>query len=736
MNAAFTLTHPALLWGLLAAGLPVLIHLLLRARPRRVRFPALALMRAALVSGQRANRLRNVLLMLLRAAVLACAALLLTGPTCAPSIGEPRGGGPIACVIILDDSLSTRYRPRFDDSATLLDEIGRQALAALEASAGWPAGSELAVLRAGGPNASAALTSNRGLLARDLQDAAGDTPHARPLGPAIQDAARLLRSAPQAVRRIVVATDMTASAWRGVSPATLAGIDRLAVRVVGPVGEARTNLALLAVSPPATVCPASAPTAVRVMLKTTGIGSDCWLTVRSGEQVLTRVGPVKLAPDTTHEVTLRAPPLPAGPHAAVVTLEPDDLLTFDQERYVAWQTGPQPEAWLLAARDAGPARNLSALIFRNLLAPEMLPPDQQRVAIHVVQPEEVAALLADSASSEASERRLPTLVIAFTGVELPPAAREALVRTIERGATLLLVPSSGAAVADWPGLRALLSEASPVVDALASPTTIRWDAPPAATAGEDELAELSRCVVQRRVRLSGLLADVRSVASYADGVPAIISRRLGRGRVLALTTSPDPQWSDLGVRAAGLLTWLHRTLDEALGPPTAVAQFTAGQSPLDVFDVLPAAALVHVSVQGRVRREPTWVRLSRGVPQQPWPTDVAGIYTARSGGADESTALYAVNWPAEESDLTPITRDGIVRALGMEQVTLETGGAAVAVAAGWGWLHRLRDPAQTLGLLLLVLFVLEMAAAARRPSPSTGYGHPAADGREPVPRAP
>lgn len=718
MIGSLSLMQPALLWGLTAALVPVLIHLLLRPRPRRLRFPALALMRAALTSGQRANRLRNILLMLLRAAVLACAALLLAAPTCTPAAGDFGGSRPIACVVVVDDSLSMGYRPRFDDHTTLLDQARAGALMLLEASQAWPAGSELAVLRAGGDNSAAALTSNRNALAQVLRDPDRGTPHAQPLGEALRATARLLRSADQPDRRIVVFTDVAASAWRDVRPAILSGISDLAVRIVGPPAGRRTNLALTSASPPPQVWPASAPTPVRVNLSAAGVGGECWLVARQEREVLVRAGPLKLAADTSREITLRIPPLPSGPRTVTLELEPEDLLAFDQKRYVAWQTGPQPVVWLLTTPGWGPDKDLSALIFRNLLAPELLSPQQQRVAIRIVQAAQLAELgpQPPDEDSDAEPRRPPALMIVFPNVELTSTERDALLWAIEAGSTALLVLASNAPAPDWPGLRSLLSEAMPEDQTLASDTAIRWEATSAGAPLDDDLRELSRCSVRRRVRLVGLLEGVRTLASYADGVPAIVSRRLGRGRVLALTTSPDPQWSDLGVRAAGLLTWLHSAVDEALGPPTAASQFTAGQTPDDAFASLPAGGLVYVSVQAEAEREPTWVRLSAGRPRQPWPTNIAGIYTVRATGGAGGTALYAVNWPAEESDLTPISHAELVRTLGTEQVTLaRPDDASVGVSSGWlRRLLRISDFVRPLGLALLLLFLVEMALATRR----------------------
>jgi hypothetical protein len=77
------LSQPLLLWGLLGLAVPLAVHLLLRERPRTLRFPALRLMRDALVAGTRANRLRSIGLLLLRCALVMLVVVVLSGPNCA-----------------------------------------------------------------------------------------------------------------------------------------------------------------------------------------------------------------------------------------------------------------------------------------------------------------------------------------------------------------------------------------------------------------------------------------------------------------------------------------------------------------------------------------------------------------------------------------------------------------------------------------------------------------------------
>ncbi len=103
--------HPALLWGLLAAGVPILIHLLNRRRYRRLAWAASAFLLAAYRRTRRRMRMENFLLLLARTAAVALLAL---------AIARPHAGveGPVAAlaesrrdeVVVLDASYSMGYR--------------------------------------------------------------------------------------------------------------------------------------------------------------------------------------------------------------------------------------------------------------------------------------------------------------------------------------------------------------------------------------------------------------------------------------------------------------------------------------------------------------------------------------------------------------------------------------------------------------------------------------------------
>jgi len=98
--------HPIYLYGLIAASLPLVIHLLSRRRLKRVRFPAVRFILLSQKRISRSYRLRHLLLLALRTLAVVFLALLLANPIFQTGAGLFAGGGPVSLVLILDNSLS------------------------------------------------------------------------------------------------------------------------------------------------------------------------------------------------------------------------------------------------------------------------------------------------------------------------------------------------------------------------------------------------------------------------------------------------------------------------------------------------------------------------------------------------------------------------------------------------------------------------------------------------------
>ena len=97
--------HPWVLAGLVAAAIPVLLHLLARREPPTVVFPAVRYLLTTTREHQRRLKLQNLLLLLLRTLLIVLLVLAAAAPTL-PVSGVP-GHAPSALVLILDNSPSS-----------------------------------------------------------------------------------------------------------------------------------------------------------------------------------------------------------------------------------------------------------------------------------------------------------------------------------------------------------------------------------------------------------------------------------------------------------------------------------------------------------------------------------------------------------------------------------------------------------------------------------------------------
>src|SRR5947199_10597595 len=96
---------PILFGGLVLAAIPVLLHLIMRQKPRILPFPAFRFLLQKHRTNLRKLRLRHLLLLALRILLIALICLALTQPGI-----EHEGFGPAAAVLIFDNSPSMDYK--------------------------------------------------------------------------------------------------------------------------------------------------------------------------------------------------------------------------------------------------------------------------------------------------------------------------------------------------------------------------------------------------------------------------------------------------------------------------------------------------------------------------------------------------------------------------------------------------------------------------------------------------
>ena len=76
-----TLINSTLIFGLVLATVPVILHMVMRAKPKRIEFPALRLLKARQPSNARRMQLRHLLLLILRSLVVAILVIAIARPS-------------------------------------------------------------------------------------------------------------------------------------------------------------------------------------------------------------------------------------------------------------------------------------------------------------------------------------------------------------------------------------------------------------------------------------------------------------------------------------------------------------------------------------------------------------------------------------------------------------------------------------------------------------------------------
>ena len=76
-----TLINSTILAGLLLAAVPLILHLTMKARPKRIEFPALRLLKVRRTANSRRMRLRQILLLVLRTLLIVILVLLFARPS-------------------------------------------------------------------------------------------------------------------------------------------------------------------------------------------------------------------------------------------------------------------------------------------------------------------------------------------------------------------------------------------------------------------------------------------------------------------------------------------------------------------------------------------------------------------------------------------------------------------------------------------------------------------------------
>ena len=332
-----TFIHPLLLGGLLLAGLPVLLHLIMRQQPKHLIFPAFRFLQLRQRTNQRKLRLRHIILL---------ADADTADRADVPGLARPKlfsdrfgflGDEQAATVVlVMDTGPSMEYtaggKTRLEDAKAraqeLLDDLGES--------------SRIAILDTADPIPEWALsrTAARERLA-NLSIRAGN----RPVTDALDAAFRMFSSAEfqepgddTKPRFVYVFSDRTPASWENAHVADLkTSRDRLPdpkprlVYVDVGVESPADNAVADVVAKPQAVS-ANQPVVLQVTVQATGQPCEGELSCQFGGDPADRK-PVHLKAGDRQVIEFERRDLTLGYHQATVQLRPDDNLKANNFRY-------------------------------------------------------------------------------------------------------------------------------------------------------------------------------------------------------------------------------------------------------------------------------------------------------------------------------------------------------------------------------------------------------------------
>ncbi len=658
-----TFVTPALLAGAALIAVPIVLHLIMRQKPKRLEFPALRFVARRHETNQRRLRLRHLLLLLLRAGAIALLATALARPTlrwAAGAMGTQEA--PVAAVLVFDAAPRMQYRTQNQTRLEAAQEFGLWLLGQL------PRNSEIAVLDTRlGP---AAFEVDLGS-ARDRVRRIDPVANSQPLPVVVEEALRLLAESDLASREVYVFTDLSRAAWPDDEAARLqdrmTDVPGVAVYLIDVGVEQPANYSLGELRLSSQVLSNRGTLQVETALQRMGEAGErtieLLLVDADGNRQRRSQQTVAVEADQSQRVEFRLGGLEVGTHQGEVRIAGQDALTEDDARFFTVEVQP-PWRILVAAPDPADAY---ALYLTEALSPTVFRKrGQARFQCDVVPLEQLSERLAGNYSA----------VCLLDPGPLEPAAWKRLADYASEGRGVAVFLGRNAAATESfnaPQAQAILpgpllrQARRPEGDVYLAPADTQHPVT-AAFRGQADAVPWSAFPVFRYWQLGGLASGASVVVPFSDGAPALLERPVGNGRALTLTTpvSDRPHrspWNLLPVGEAWpFLILVNELAAYLVGSSEEQLNYAAGQTAALRLDPAERRPRYTLSTPGGLKL-PVTPDLNRSLLLVS-ATDEPGNYRAQAGGREGFDRGFSVNLAPRQTDLRRIDEEHLRRIFG------------------------------------------------------------------------
>lgn len=705
-----TFVHFSLLAGTALVALPIVLHLIMRQRPKLLEFPALRFIQKRHDANRRRLRLRHLLLLLLRAAAIALLAFALARPSLklAGALGSQES--PVAAALVFDAAPHMEYR---HENQTRLE--------AAKAMGAWlvtqlPEQSEVAVTdtRLG---TVAAFQADRGA-ARDRIDRLETVSNSQPLTAALDGAVKLLRQSHLERKELYLFTDLSRGTWPAEEVTQfqrrLGEAAELGIYVIDVGVPQATNYALGDVRLSSEVLPQHSTLTIETSVSCLGKAAprvvELHVNDAQGKPQKRSEQSCEAAPGESRQIEFHLSGLEPGTHQGFVRLVGQDGLAADDKRYFTVVVKP---AWRVLVAAPRPPQHY-AVFFTQALAPTMARKlGQARFDCETCDLDELAKRpLAGFAAVCLLD---PTPLDPLTWQKLANFAAEGhgVAVFLGRNADPLDSFNSPQAQELLPG-KLLRQSRRPDGDLHLAPRDYQH---PILAAFRNQAGGIpwEAFPVFRYWQLDKAPAGVGVVLPYNDGRPALLERAIGQGRALTMTTPVSDRanqnpWNLLTVGedwpfvilSNQMVTYLVGGGEQHwnyLAGQTAIVPLGAGDQRRDYL--LSTPGRLSFPLTADLKRHEVAVTA----------TEQVGNYRLQAGGSEGVDFGFSVNYAPEQTRLDRLSDQELAGLFGPIKYRLARTRAQIDRDVSVGRVGRELYP--SLILVLALVLGLEMLVADR-----------------------
>ena len=534
--------NPLVLIGLVAAALPLLVHLFNFRRPKRLDYSSLALLQSLQRTTMQRVRIRNWLLLLLRTLALCALIFVFARPTLVgSSAAQFLGRTSVSIVLVLDASLSMMQR---DAEGTRFSQAKSVAQSIMEST---DPGDEVFILH-----------ENSLAPAHRMEDLN--------LTYRTQSAASVIRQATELIVRegthpgkvVYYLGDLQKATW---SDSVRTGLDEAVRVVLVPVGaaETRPNVGIADVRVTSQIMQPGTPAAVEATVINHGETSiqDYAVSLYLEDRRVAQAS-VALEPDVPARVRLQGTPQNRGWIAGYVMTE-DDGLEEDNQRHFSFHVPERRDILLIHGTAAQTMHVELALSLEN---------ESSGLRTTQIPQHELAATPFS-----------PYSAIFFVGPdELSSGEVVKLEQYVQNGGGLQIFPGM-----DMNPVNALLSAfgagKASIQESETSVLSADFEHPmfEGVFTASERVQRLEDVRIYRSARYVPGTGAEQTVITLSGGTPLLQEIQHDRGRILFMAVAPEAAWSDLPVRGLFVPLMYRAAQYLSAGGSIQGEQFLVGQ---------------------------------------------------------------------------------------------------------------------------------------------------------------